>query len=104
MGLYNFYWKRLPKPLGKGKCLLCDCGMLPVDRNPGRDAFQYICANCNPNVVIGISGSLLASGLFSRLSSDEEVKNILHQEVGQTDQEEFVLDTLRVNKLLLSRV
>jgi hypothetical protein len=104
MGLYNFFWQRLPKPLGKKKCLLCESAIMPQDRNPGKDAFQYVCDTCNPSVVISISGSLLASSLYAKLMKDDEVRKGLHLEVRNTHSKEFVLDTLVVNRLLLARV
>jgi len=81
MGLYNQKFLKLPSPLDKNICPICNHEMNPVDFEPSRDAFQYRCNNCNPNTVISISGSLLGSKYYEEIINSQHVRDYLQNEV-----------------------
>ena len=94
MGLYNYWLDKLPEPLSNSLCAICDSPIRPINDNPGLDAFQYCCKNCNPRVIIEISGSLLADNLYMKLREDEAYRLQLKEAIGSYPHKRFPLTTL----------
>jgi hypothetical protein len=67
--------------------------MTPYNKDPEMDAFQYKCDNCNPNVIIEISGSLLASSLYSQLRDNQAARQSIQRQIEQTTQARFAITT-----------
>ena len=93
MGLYNYQLERLPAPLNNNRCFICDSVMTPYNKDPEMDAFQYKCSNCNPNVIIEISGSLLASSLYERLRNNPVARQNIRMQIQQREQQSFPITT-----------
>jgi len=100
MGLYNYHLESLPHPLNNKCCFVCNNQMTPYNQNPELDGFQYKCSNCNPNVVIELSGSLLASSLYSKLCDNNNVLKIIKKQIEDTTNERFQLSTSFVSKYI----
>lgn len=100
MGLYNYHAERLPSPLRENKCFICDSAMTPYNRNPELDAFQYKCNNCNPKLIIEISGSMLASSLYTRLRDNSEARKKILNVIRSSSNESFAITTSFVSKYI----
>jgi hypothetical protein len=59
MGIYND-GRPLDEPFKSKICPFCKSSMTPLDRADLRDSdsFEYLCASCNPKVIISFTGSL----------------------------------------------
>lgn len=93
MGLYNN--KNLPSPLQNNRCLICNHDITPTNVNSELDAFEYKCKNCNQDLIIQISGSLLADNLLYELK-DEKNHNILKlikEAIGLSENKSFMITT-----------
>lgn len=99
MGLYNYWEGKLPEPLSQNKCLVCNHNMEQVNKNPTKDAFQYRCQNCNPNVIIEISGSFLADPLYDYVLRDENLKSSLAQSISECKASEYSITSRIVEEL-----
>lgn len=94
MGLFNYHPEKLPAPLGEKRCFICNSPMRPFNRDPELDAFQYICNECNPNVIITISGSLLADNLYCRLLANQHAKQLLKRRIRTSKRDAFPITTV----------
>ncbi|MEO8147193.1 MAG: hypothetical protein ABI723_06125 [Bacteroidia bacterium] len=101
MGLYNYWEDKLPEPLNSQKCAICDHSMNPINEDPSVDAFQYKCKNCNPKVIIEISGSLLADDLYDEMRRDASYRKELKSEIGKTNERNFRITSFTVGKRFL---
>jgi len=99
MGLYNYLQEQLPAPLKQKGCLLCNEQITPFNTVPELDAFQYKCSNCNPKVVIAISGSMLASSLYDKLMNNVKAKTRLIKKIKSCKEKEYLITTMIVSKL-----
>lgn len=67
--------------------------MRPFNRDPELDAFQYKCDECNPNVIIEISGSLLADNLYGRLLANQHSRQLLKRRIRSSTRDAFAITT-----------
>ena len=100
MGLYNYNPERLPAPLNNNCCMICGSQMRPYNKDPELDGFQYKCDTCNPNIIIEISGSLLASSLYEQLENNQQVRQQIQQEIRNSNQSAFSITTYYTSSLL----
>jgi hypothetical protein len=100
MGTYNYNIDSLPLPLRQNRCFVCNERMIPYNSIPGLDAFQYKCENCNRNVIIEISGTLLASSLYNRIRNSAEALLRIQNEIRNCQEERFALTTNLVSDIV----
>lgn len=100
MGLYNYNPERLPAPLNNNCCIICRSLIRPYNKDPELDGFQYKCDTCNPNIIIEISGSFLASSLYEQLENNELVKQQIQQAIRNSNQSAFPITTYYTSSLL----
>ena len=98
MGLYN-YSSSLPYPLSSNVCPIFDSEIEPYDLNPTRDGFEYICPSFSKKIVIGISGSLLATSLFDDMVNDKDIKDELIKKIKHSDDNYFAVTTFTINEI-----
>lgn len=100
MGLYNYNPDRLPAPLNQNRCIICGGQMRPYNKDPELDGFQYKCQTCNPDIIIEISGSLLASSLYEQLSNSAPAKQHIQEEIRESTQTSFPITTFYTSSIL----
>ncbi len=93
MGLYNYNSERLPAPLIDKQCFVCDSPITPFNRDPSLDAFQYKCTECNPKIIIEISGSLLADNLYNTLRANHHARQLLRRRIRSSKRDSFMITT-----------
>lgn len=101
MGLYNYHIDQLPEPLNKGHCFICDRAMQPYNTDPEMDAFQYKCNYCNPDVIIEISGSLLASSYYQKVYETQGVRQNILSRIKQVKERRFSITTFFASKYFI---
>lgn len=101
MGLYNYHIDQLPAPLNKSYCFICDRAMQPYNKDPEMDAFQYKCNYCNPDVIIEISGSLLASSFYQKVYETHGVRQNILGRIRQTSERKFSITTFVASKYFI---
>ena len=102
MGLYNFPENKLPEPLNKNRCAICDNSMVPVNEKPGLDAFQYRCDNCNPELLIKFSGSILADQLYGLMRKNNEVRNIFREKIRMCKEKKYPILITTLNPYFIN--
>lgn len=102
MGQYNLrQLGNQDQRLAKNQCCVClKDGIKQVIDEASRDSFDYICPNCNPSVVISVSGSLLASDSLEKLEKDSEARAELHADIGLCQHRNYPLVDDNVNYFL----
>jgi hypothetical protein len=100
MGLYNYNIDQLPAPLNQNHCIICGGVIRPYNKDPELDGFQYKCQTCNPDIIIEISGSLLASSLYEELGNSQQAKTRIQQEIRDSQQGSFAITTAYTSSIL----
>jgi len=70
MGSYHLMTNNLPEPLRSSKCFICNHEIKSEPMDLQADLFDYRCMNCNPEVIISLTGSYLSSLSFDELKNN----------------------------------
>lgn len=100
MGLYNYWQEKLRSPLNEKKCFLCNNTLIPYNQTPELDCFQYKCPSCNPNVIIELSGSMLASESYDKLIANKKAVKALIKKIKACKKTNYEINTILVSKIL----
>ena len=101
MGIYNYCQEKLRSPLNQKECFLCNHMFIPYNQTPELDCLQYKCSNCNPGVIIELSGSMLVSTLYDALLANRKAVQMLIKKIRNCKERNFAITTMMVSELLI---
>src|SRR5690606_29036872 len=94
MGNFNLGNAVTDELLNNNTCILCHkAGTSQYTEDVGVASYDYICKQCNPNVVIRLTDGVLMFGYLSTIRSSKEVREKLRDEITEYSSGVFKIDT-----------